>query len=43
VDTFLKSKTKEDLNYNAKITKNAIYMIEEDTKEKDFRLLKFNF
>lgn len=43
VDTFLKIKTKEDLNYNAKITKDAIYIIEEDTKEKDFRLLKFNF
>jgi hypothetical protein len=43
IDEFLKTKTKEDLNYNAKITKDAIYIIEEDTEQNDFKLLKFKF
>ncbi|WP_300565993.1 hypothetical protein [Flavobacterium sp.] len=43
VDKFLKTASKIDLNYNCKITPNGIYMIEENYKDKTFKLLKFDF
>ncbi|NUY80524.1 hypothetical protein HUK80_06425 [Flavobacterium sp. MAH-1] len=43
VEAFLKSPASEDLNYNCKITPAGIYMIEENYKDKAFRLLKFDW
>jgi hypothetical protein len=43
IDAFLKSKSEDDLNYNCKISYNGIYIIEENYKNKNLRLLKFNW
>lgn len=42
VADFFKSQIKSKLNYDTSITKNGIFIIEENVKENSFRLLKFN-
>lgn len=42
VADFFKSQIKSKFNYDTSITKNGIFIIEENVKENSFRLMKFN-
>lgn len=42
VADFFKSQMKSKRNYETSITKNGIFIIEENVKENSFRLMKFN-
>lgn len=42
IANFFKSQIKSKLNYDTSITKNGIFIIEENVKENSFRLMKFN-